>query len=254
MNIIQLKNVSKKYNKDFVIKDLSLSIKKGEVVSIIGPSGAGKSTLLRMINFLEVPTSGEILIENQKIYYSANKAGYLSLPTRFKISKMRKRVGMVFQQFNLWSHKTVLENIITGPRVVNKEEKHAAKLYAEELLKKVGLLEKKDEYPIMLSGGQQQRVAIARALAMKPSVILFDEPTSALDPEMVGEVLRIIEDLAHEGLTLIIVTHEMNFARRVSDRIIYMENGAITFEGTATEVFDTNKYPRIHNFVEHLTY
>ncbi|GAA4849336.1 ABC transporter ATP-binding protein [Paenibacillus vulneris] len=248
MPILELEHITKQYGGKAVVNDINFSIEKGEVVSIIGPSGAGKSSLLRMINLLEVPTSGGIMIENEPVHYSINRAGNLTFMSKFKLSKVRSRVGMVFQHFNLWNHKTVLQNIIEGPMTVNKTSKREAVQNAEELLSRVGLLEKKNDYPGMLSGGQQQRVAITRAVAMKPSVLLFDEPTSSLDPELVGEVLQMMTQLAQEGMTMIVVTHEMRFARNISDRVLYMEEGRIMAEGSPEFIFGSNDNPRLNRF------
>jgi ABC-type histidine transport system ATPase subunit len=249
MTTIELKNIQKKYGNKVVLDNVSLSINKGEVVSVIGPSGAGKSTLLRCINFLEVPSAGEVIIEGQGIHYSVNSIGQLTLMSKIKMSKVRSKVGMVFQHFNLWKHKTVLENIIEGPMIVQKKSRAEAVETADRLLNKVGLYDKRNEHTSDLSGGQQQRIAIARALAMEPTVMLFDECTSALDPELVGEVLQIMMDLAKEGMTMIIVTHEMRFSRQVSDRVIFMENGRISAEGTPQQIFDSNENERVTRFL-----
>jgi ABC-type histidine transport system ATPase subunit len=249
MTTIKLNNIQKKYGDKVVLDNVSLGINKGEVVSVIGPSGAGKSTLLRCINFLEVPSGGEIIIEGQPIHYSVNSIGQLTLMSKFKMSKVRSKVGMVFQHFNLWKHKTVLENIIEGPIIVKKKTKAEAIEKADELLNKVGLYQKRNDHPSDLSGGQQQRIAIARALAMEPTVMLFDECTSALDPELVGEVLQIMMNLAKEGMTMMIVTHEMRFAKQVSDRVIFMENGRISAEGTPKQIFDSNENERVTRFL-----
>ncbi|WP_042159588.1 amino acid ABC transporter ATP-binding protein [Paenibacillus gorillae] len=252
MPVLELVNISKTFGTKTVVHSTNFSIQKGEVVSIIGPSGAGKSSLLRMINLLEVPSSGEILIDSQPVAYKLNRASHLTFLSKFKLSKVRSKVGMVFQHFNLWEHKTVLDNIIEGPVNVNKKSKREAIRHAEELLARVGLLEKKNDYPGMLSGGQQQRVAITRALAMEPSVLLFDEPTSSLDPELVGEVLQMMTQLAEEGMTMIVVTHEMRFARQVSDRVLYMEEGRIVAEGTSEEIFESKDNARLARFFSSL--
>ncbi len=227
--MISIKNLDKFFGKLHVLKDVNLHIKEGEVVVIIGPSGSGKSTVLRCINYLEEPTQGEITVD-----------GY-SLTKESEINKVREEVGMVFQRFNLFPHMTVLENITLAPMKVRGVAKAEAEETARALLRKVGLSDKERAYPEQLSGGQQQRVAIARALAMKPKVMLFDEPTSALDPEMVHEVLDVMKELAHEGMTMVVVTHEMGFAKEVGTRVIFMDEGQIVEEGTATDIFD---YPQ----------
>ncbi|MCJ0583907.1 amino acid ABC transporter ATP-binding protein, partial [Enterococcus cecorum] len=213
--------------------DINYEIKQGEVVVIIGPSGSGKSTFLRCMNLLEIPTSGQILFEGQDITDPKND-----------IFKMREKMGMVFQNFNLFPNMSVLDNITLSPVKVKKENKQAAETYAKELLQTVGLPDKANAYPQSLSGGQQQRIAIARALAMKPDVMLFDEPTSALDPEMVGEVLGVMQRLAKEGMTMVIVTHEMGFAKEVGDKIVFMDGGYIVEEGTPEEVFGNPQHNR----------
>lgn len=235
--MIKIKNLKKKYGELEVLKGISTEIKEGEVISIIGPSGSGKSTFLRCINRLEEPTSGEIKINNTNI-----------LEHGVDINKIREEVGMVFQHFNLYPHKTVLENITLGPIRLKKMSKSEAEKLAVELLEKVGLADKKDVYPNKLSGGQKQRVAIARALAMNPKVILFDEPTSALDPELVSDVLLVMEGLAKEGMTMIIVTHEMQFALKISDKIAFMDSGEIVFLQTPDEL-RKNDDPRIRRFI-----
>lgn len=228
----------KSFGKLEVLKGIDMSVLDGEVVVIIGPSGSGKSTLLRCINFLEKSQKGEILIDGRMIERK-----------EAVINRMRQNVGMVFQHFNLFPHKTVLENVTEGPIQVKGMSRQEAVLLAEELLEKVGLIDKKDIYPAMLSGGQKQRVAIARTLAMKPEIILFDEPTSALDPELVGEVLTVMKDLANEGMTMVIVSHEMGFAREVSDRIIFMDDGRILEEGNPQDLFSNPKNERTKTFL-----
>jgi ABC-type polar amino acid transport system ATPase subunit len=250
--MIRIEHLNKKYGKTEVLADINLSVKQGDVLSIIGPSGAGKSTLLRCINLLEVPTAGDIYIDDEKIRYKANRNGSLTFLSRMRLTGLRCKVGMVFQQFNLWPTKTVLHNVTEGLRVCKKMNRQEAEAIAHKELTRVGLDEKADEYPPSLSGGQQQRVAIARALAMNPEVILFDEPTSALDPELVKEVLDIMVKLAKEGMTMIVVTHEMNFARNVSNRVIFMENGKIEMDGSPDEVFDSAN-PRMQSFVQSLS-
>ena len=235
---VQIKNLHKYFEKNEVLKGIDLEVNEGEVVCVIGPSGSGKSTMLRCINLLEVPTDGEITVDGFKI--TDKKAD---------LNKIRRNIGMVFQQFNLFPHLTVEQNITMAPvdaKIMTKDE---AKKKARELLDRVGLAEKIDAYPQSLSGGQQQRVAIARALAMKPDIMLFDEPTSALDPEMVGEVLSVMKELAAEGMTMIVVTHEMGFAREVSDRVIFIDEGIIVEQGTPEEVFENPQNPRTIDFL-----
>ena len=236
--MIKIKNLHKSFGSYEVLKGINMTIEKGEVVCIIGASGSGKSTLLRCINFLEKKTSGEIYIDGEAISKKQSD-----------INALRKKVGMVFQHFNLFPHKTVLENIIEGPVIVKKMPKDKAENLARVLLEKVGLEDKADQYPAMLSGGQQQRVAIARSLAMEPEVILFDEPTSALDPELVGEVLKVMKDLASEGMTMIIVTHEMGFAKEVADRIIFLDEGIIAEEGIPLDLFESPSHERLQTFL-----
>ena len=236
--IIKVEHLSKKFGENEVLKDINYEIKQGEVVVIIGPSGSGKSTFLRCMNLLETPTSGQILFEGQDITDPKND-----------IFKMREKMGMVFQNFNLFPNMSVLDNITLSPVKVKKENKQAAETYAKELLQTVGLPDKANAYPQSLSGGQQQRIAIARALAMRPDVMLFDEPTSALDPEMVGEVLGVMQRLAKEGMTMVIVTHEMGFAKEVGDKIVFMDGGYIVEEGTPEEVFDNPQHNRTKDFL-----
>lgn len=250
--MIEIQHLKKNYGEKTVLSDINLSVSKGEVVTIIGPSGSGKSTLLRCINLLEIPSGGTVLIDGTPICYKTNKSNLLTIRTRFQLSQLRSQVGMVFQHFNLWMHRTVLQNIIDAPMMVQKKSYSEAVAIAESLLKKVGLFDKKDEMPYHLSGGQQQRIAIARALAMQPKVILFDEATSALDPETVGDVLRVMTDLAHEGMTMVVVTHEMQFARQVSDRVLFMEGGVIQAEGTPDEVFQNRSNNRVSAFIHNL--
>ena len=237
--MIKIKNLKKKYGELEVLKGISTEIKEGEVISIIGPSGSGKSTFLRCINRLEEPTSGEIKINNKNI-----------LERKADINKIREEVGMVFQHFNLYPHKTVLENITLGPIRLKKMPKAEAEKLALELLEKVGLADKKDVYPNKLSGGQKQRVAIARALAMNPKVILFDEPTSALDPEMIGEVLEVMRELANAGMTMIVVTHEMGFARNVANRVFFMDEGYVLEDAKPQDLFDNPKIERAREFLD----
>lgn len=236
--MITVSNLQKNYGKLEILKGIDLEIKKGEVVVVIGPSGSGKSTFLRCLNLLEQPTGGEITFEGESI--TAKK---------HDINITREKMGMVFQQFNLFPHKTVLQNITLAPIKVRKKQQAEAEKYAMELLKTVGLEDKKDAYPAQLSGGQKQRIAIARALAMQPHVMLFDEPTSALDPEMVGEVLEVMKKLAEDGMTMVIVTHEMGFAREVGDRILFMDGGVIVEQGTPEQVFSNPQHARTKDFL-----
>ncbi len=238
--LISVQHLVKEYNHGTVhaLDDCSLEIQKGEVVAIIGPSGSGKSTLLRSLNLLEQPTSGAIYFDGVDL---ASKAVNIDLH--------RQKMGMVFQHFNLFPHKTVLQNITMAPVTLKKKTAAEAKEQAMSLLERIGLVDKADEYPNMLSGGQKQRIAIVRALAMEPEVMLFDEPTSALDPEMVGEVLDLMRDLAKEGMTMAVVTHEMGFAREVADRVVFMAGGKILEEGTPGELFDHPKDPRLQDFL-----
>ena len=236
--MIHVNNLHKSFGKNDVLKGINEHIKKGEVVVVIGPSGSGKSTFLRCLNLLEVPTSGEIIFEGKNI-----------TDKKVDINKIREKMGMVFQQFNLFPHKTVLDNLTIAPIKVKGVSKADAEKKAKELLDRVGLLNKADAYPSSLSGGQKQRIAIARALAMDPDVMLFDEPTSALDPEMVGEVLNVMKELAKEGMTMVVVTHEMGFAREVGDRILFMDKGNIMEEGTPEEIFSNPKNPRTIDFL-----
>ena len=238
--LISVQHLVKEYNHGTVhaLDDCSLEIQKGEVVAIIGPSGSGKSTLLRSLNLLEQPTSGAIYFDGVDL---ASKAVNIDLH--------RQKMGMVFQHFNLFPHKTVLQNITMAPVTLKKKTAAEAKEQAMSLLERIGLADKADEYPNMLSGGQKQRIAIVRALAMEPEVMLFDEPTSALDPEMVGEVLDLMRDLAKEGMTMAVVTHEMGFAREVADRVVFMAGGKILEEGIPGELFDHPKDPRLQDFL-----
>ena len=238
--LISVQHLVKEYNHGTVhaLDDCSLEIQKGEVVAIIGPSGSGKSTLLRSLNLLEQPTSGAIYFDGVDL---ASKAVNIDLH--------RQKMGMVFQHFNLFPHKTVLQNITMAPVTLKKKTAAEAKEQVMSLLERIGLADKADEYPNMLSGGQKQRIAIVRALAMEPEVMLFDEQTSALDPEMVGEVLDLMRDLAKEGMTMAVVTHEMGFAREVADRVVFMAGGKILEEGTPGELFDHPKDPRLQDFL-----
>lgn len=241
--MIEIKNLYKNFNDLQVIKGVNLKINSGEVVSIIGSSGSGKSTLLRCINFLEKKDKGEIKFKGNTVGNSVHE-----------INMLRKKVGMVFQHFNLFPNMTVLENVMSGPTIVKKMSEEDAKDKAIYFLEKVGLKDKASVYPSMLSGGQKQRVAIARTLAMDPDVILFDEPTSALDPELVGEVLAVIKDLAKNGMTMVIVTHEMSFAYDVSDRVIFLNEGKIAEMGTPKEIFNEPKHHKLQSFLSNISF
>ena len=236
--MIKITNLHKSFGKNEVLKGIDTHIKKGELVVVIGPSGSGKSTFLRCLNLLEIPTDGKIVFEGNDI-----------TDKKVNIDKLRENMGMVFQGFNLFPHKKVIDNITLAPIKVKKMEPKAAREKAEGLLDMVGLKDKAETYPSSLSGGQKQRIAIARALAMEPDVMLFDEPTSALDPEMVGEVLNVMKKLANEGMTMVVVTHEMGFAREVGDRIFFMDGGNILEEGTPDEIFNHPKNERTKDFL-----
>ncbi len=248
---IHVENLHKKFGQLHVLKGVSLSARDGEVVAIIGGSGSGKSTLLRCINCLENPTSGIIRVNGEEIKLKADSHGHTVPADRRQIERIRSRLGMVFQNFNLWSHMTLLENVIEVPVHVLGVKRDEAVAQAEKLLARVGLGEKRDVYPAYLSGGQQQRAAIARALAMRPKVMLFDEPTSALDPELVGEVLRVMRALAEEGMTMLVVTHEMSFARNVSNRVVFMREGLVDSSGTPDEMFGAQASPGFRQFIGH---
>lgn len=236
--MIQVRNLCKSYGDKQILKNIDAEFYKGDVVAIIGPSGCGKSTFLRMLNLLEKPTSGDILLDGKSIL-----AKGVSKPT------VRARVGMVFQQFNLFKNMTALKNVMFAPVKLGRVSKAEGEKVAMELLSRVGLAERADHYPAQLSGGQQQRVAIARAAAMNPEAILFDEPTSALDPEMVGEVLKIMKDLANSGMTMLVVTHEMGFAREVANRVLFFADGVIKEQGTPEEIFEHPKDDRLKDFL-----
>lgn len=246
---LDLHNIHKSYGSLEVLKGVSLTAYDGDVISILGSSGSGKSTLLRCINMLEHPTQGDIIVGSDKLALKPSKSGELIAANRKQLEAIRARVGFVFQNFNLWPHKTILQNITEGPTQVLKIKKAQAISEAEQLLDKVGLLDKKDAYPANLSGGQRQRVAIARALAMQPRVLLFDEPTSALDPELVNEVLAVMRELAQEGRTMLIVTHEMRFARDVSSQVVFLHKGRIEEMGTPEQVFDNPQSQRVKDFM-----
>ncbi|MGM8897164.1 MULTISPECIES: ABC transporter ATP-binding protein [unclassified Psychrobacter] len=246
---LELQDLHKSFGSLAVLKGVSLTAYDGDVISILGSSGSGKSTLLRCINLLEKPTQGHISIGNEELMLKPTKSGEMQAADNKQLDSLRARVGFVFQNFNLWPHKTILQNIIEGPTQVLKVKKEQAIIDAEKLLDKVGLLDKKDAYPANLSGGQRQRVAIARALAMQPRVLLFDEPTSALDPELVNEVLTVMRDLAEEGRTMLIVTHEMRFAREVSNKVVFLHQGVIEEIGTPEQVFDNPTSERVKEFM-----
>lgn len=236
--MIKVNDLHKSFGEVEVLKGIDLEVNSGEVVAIIGPSGSGKSTLLRCLNLLETPTSGEIIFEGNQLTAKGTN-----------INKLRQKMGMVFQSFNLFPHKTVIENLMLAPSLLNKGDKAALKAKGLELLDKVGLQDRAEHYPSQLSGGQKQRVAIARALAMNPDVMLFDEPTSALDPEVVGDVLQVMKKLALEGMTMVVVTHEMGFAREVADRVIFMDKGVVQEEGAPSEIFTNPKNERTKSFL-----
>ena len=240
--MISVKGLYKQFGELEVLKGIDLEIGKGNVIVVIGPSGSGKTTMLRCLNILENPTKGTVSIEGQTLDFSK------AVPKK-SIASFRRQTGMVFQGYNLFPHKTALENVMEGPIIVKGVLKEQARQNAQELLEKVGLGEKKDYYPAQLSGGQQQRVGIARALAMEPKVMLFDEPTSALDPELVGEVLKVMKDLAQEGMTMVVVTHEMRFARDVADEVIFMDLGVIVEKNTPEEIFTYPKEERTKKFL-----
>lgn len=244
--MLKINNLQKYYGENEVLKGITTEIKKGEVVAIIGPSGSGKSTFLRCMNLMEIPTGGEIYFKETKI----NDRNLKDV----QVDKLRENIGMVFQQFNLFPHLTVLENITLAPIKRKKQSPAEAIKIAEKLLATVGLADKRNEYPNNLSGGQKQRVAIARALAMNPEVMLFDEPTSALDPEMVKEVLLVIQDLVESDMTIVIVTHEMNFARDVATRVMFIDEGVVVEEGTPDEIFNHPKHDRTKLFLNKIDY
>jgi len=249
MSMIKTENICKNFGDLKVLKNISLTVEAGEVVCIIGPSGGGKSTFLRSLNHLEKITSGKIYIEDELLDDRKKGVNQTHLSLKDK-NQILLRMGMVFQRFNLFPHKTVLENVMIAPINVKKMAKGEAEQTARDLIKRVGLEDKMDVYPAKLSGGQQQRVAIARALAMQPDIMLFDEPTSALDPELVGEVLAVMQDLAKEGMTMIVVTHEMNFARDVADKVVFMYDGTILEEATPQEMFTNPKHERTKGFLQ----
>jgi len=248
---LEIKNIHKRFGELEVLKGVSISANKGDVIAILGSSGSGKSTLLRCINLLEMPEEGEISVAGEKIQLDQKSKKNKGMDKK-QIDRLRTHLGMVFQGFNLWPHKTVLENVIEAPIHVLKKPKAECIEQAKVILEKVGLSERADYYPSQLSGGQKQRVAIARALAMNPDVLLFDEPTSALDPELVGEVLKVMQDLAEEGRTMLVVTHEMGFAREVASRVIFMHQGQIEEDGCPKVVFDNPTSPRFKQFLSNI--
>lgn len=242
-------DIHKQFGDVEVLKGISLDAHKGDVISVIGSSGSGKSTFLRCMNLLEVPTSGDVQVHGDKVRFKVNRKGVREPADRRQVEKLRSQLSMVFQSFNLWGHMTVMENIIEAPIHVLGVSRSEAKERAEEHLNRVGLYDRKDYYPAHMSGGQQQRAAIARALAMNPEVMLFDEPTSALDPELVGEVLKVMRGLAEEGRTMVVVTHEMAFAKDVSNKVMYLHQGKIEEYGNPKEVFENPKSERFKQFI-----
>lgn len=250
MEVLRINNIKKSFDNQEVLKDISLSINKGEVVSIIGPSGSGKSTLLRCATLLEEMDGGELIYLNEKIVEDNN--GTVTYASDSKLREVKSIFGLVFQNFNLFPHYSVLKNIIDAPISVQKRNKDEVIKEAKKLLEKMGLQDKKDAFPYQLSGGQQQRVSIARALALNPEILFFDEPTSALDPELTGEILKVIRSLAEEDMTMVIVTHEIEFARKVSDRVIFMADGLIVEEGPPSEIIDNPQNPRTQAFLSRL--
>ncbi len=241
--MIEMQNIKKSFGKLEVLKGINLSVAKGKVIVIIGPSGSGKTTLLRCLNVLDTPTSGMVTIGSMTLDFSKK------IPAK-ELGIFRRQTGMVFQSYNLFPHMTVLENVTEGPIIVKKEAKDKAHQKGSSMLVKVGLADKLNDYPFQLSGGQQQRVGIARALAMEPNVMLFDEPTSALDPELVGDVLKVMKDLANEGMTMVVVTHEMRFARDVADEVIFMDNGVVVEKGTPEQIFTNPQHERTKQFLQ----
>ena len=246
---LSVRDIHKTFGKNEVLKGVSFDAHSGDVISIIGSSGSGKSTLLRCINYLEKPDSGKIILAGEAIETRDDKEGRQYPRDKKQLLRIRSRLGMVFQNFNLWDHRTVLENIIEGPVYVLKHRRKQAVEQAEALMEKVGIIEKRDQYPAQLSGGQQQRVAIARALAMQPTVMLFDEPTSALDPELVSEVVEVIRKLAKEKRTMVMVTHEMSLAREISSHLIFLDNGRIEEQGPPDKVMDNPESDRLRQFI-----
>jgi ABC-type histidine transport system ATPase subunit len=247
---LDIKDIYKSFGTLEVLKGISLKAQTGDVIALIGSSGSGKSTFLRCINLLEVPDSGTIAVGDEEIKLTRNRRGESVPADQRQVDRIRTRLGMVFQNFNLWTHMTILENVIEAPVHVQKVPRKEAVKLAKELLDKVGIADKADAFPVHLSGGQQQRAAIARALAMRPDVLLFDEPTSALDPELVGEVLRVMRQLAEEGRTMLIVTHEMGFAREVASEVIFLHEGRVEEQGPPTQVFDNPSSERCRQFLQ----
>jgi polar amino acid transport system ATP-binding protein len=247
--VLKIEDLHKSFGNLEVLKGIDIEVRQHEVIGIIGPSGSGKSTLLRCLNFIEPPTSGRIYLGGELIGYRKRSGGRLRKLTNRQLAQQRRKIGMVFQDFNLWPHRTVLGNLLEGPLVVKKQNREVAEAKARELLRKVGLKDKIDQYPLRLSGGQQQRVGIARALAMEPAIMLFDEPTSSLDPELVGEVLQVMKGLAEEGVTMLVVTHEMGFAQDACDRVIFIDKGIINDEGTPKYIFQTSRNNRTREFL-----
>jgi ABC-type histidine transport system ATPase subunit len=246
---LSVEKLHKRFGDNEVLRGVDLVADKGEVISVLGSSGSGKSTLLRCINLLEIPDSGRLRVAGEEVVLEKNRRGVNQPTDRRQVERIRAKLAMVFQQFNLWSHMTILENVVEAPLHVQKRDKKEVRDRALHYLEKVGIADKHGAYPVHLSGGQQQRAAIARALAMEPEVILFDEPTSALDPELVGEVLQVMRSLALEGRTMIVVTHEMGFAREVSSRVIFLDQGLVVEDGPPREVFDTPRSERFKAFV-----
>jgi octopine/nopaline transport system ATP-binding protein len=247
--VVAIDDLHKSYAAHHVLKGISLRANEGEVVSLIGSSGSGKSTLLRCINLLEIPSAGSLRINGEQVLLGTDRSGKPIIRDPRQVARLRTRLSMVFQNFNLWPHRSVLENVIEAPVYVLGEARKDAIAHAEQLLEKVGLIDKRNEFPAFLSGGQQQRVAIARALAVRPQVLLMDEPTSALDPELVGEVLRVIQRIAEEGRTMILVTHEMAFAREVSSKVIFLHQGLVEEEGPPEQLFLHSRSERCRQFV-----
>ena len=247
---LSVRGIRKSFGTLEILRGISLDASDGDVISILGASGSGKSTFLRCINLLETPDAGEVVVDGEPIVM-AMRRGKNGPKNQVQVDRIRSELGMVFQSFNLWSHMTILDNVLEGPMRVLKRSRAECVAEAEVLLQKVGIADKRHHYPAHLSGGQQQRAAIARALAMRPKVMLFDEPTSALDPELVGEVLRVMRGLAEEGMTMLVVTHEMSFARNVSNRVVFLDKGSVESEGTSEEMFGSAASPRFRQFIGH---
>ena len=250
--VLRIEALRKAYGATEVLRGIDLAVARGEVLCVIGPSGSGKSTLLRCINFLEEPTSGLVYLDGEPIGYRLDAAGRRVRDAARRINALRQRIGIVFQAFNLWPHRTALGNVIEALLVVRRQRRAEAEALGLAMLERVGLADKAHEYPARLSGGQQQRVAIARALAMKPEIMLFDEVTSALDPELVGEVLKVMRGLAADGMTMVVVTHEMSFAREVADRIVFMDGGLVVEEGRPAELLTRPRNERTRRFLARL--